>query len=91
MMGWYGGAMSPLGLLATGVIWFILLGLVVWLLAWLLPGSSSATTGPVGESALEVLDDRLAAGEIDLMAWQVQRAALMAPVAGSTDRSRGIS
>jgi putative membrane protein len=61
-----------------GVLWLILLGLVVWLVVRLLPDNSSGPTRPYGESALEILDRRLASGQIDLDAWQAQRAALVA-------------
>lgn len=50
MMGWYGGAMSPLGLPATGVIWLFLLGLTVWLLAWLLSGGSNEKASVAAEA-----------------------------------------
>ncbi len=78
MMNWYGGGMGPLGWLAMGVFWLLLLGLIVWLVVRLLPGSGSGTAPSTRESALEILDGRLARGEIDLEAWQVQRAALLA-------------
>jgi len=78
MMGWYGGGMGPLGWLGMGVFWLILLGLIVWLVVRLLPGGSGGTTRPTAESALEILDRRLASGEIDLAAWQAQRSALVA-------------
>jgi Predicted membrane protein (DUF2078). len=78
MMGWYGGGMGVLGMLAMGVFWLILLGLIIWLVVRLLPGSGSGTTRSTGESALEILDRRLARGEIDLETWQAQRAALIA-------------
>jgi len=78
MMGWYGGGMGWAAWLGMGVFWLVLLGLIVWLVMWLLPGSSGATTGSGGESALEILDRRLASGEIDLETWQAQRAALVA-------------
>ena len=78
MMGWYGrGGMGSLGWLGMGVFWLILLGLVIWLVVRLLPGSGSGTTRSLGESALEILDRRLANGEIDLEPWQAQRAALL--------------
>ena len=77
MMGWYGGGMGPVGWLAMGLFWLVLLGLIVWLVSRLLPGSSGGTTRDTGESALEILDRRLASGEIDLVAWQAQRAALV--------------
>ena len=76
-MGWYGGGMGWGAWLAMGLFWFILLGLIVWLVARLLPGSSGGTARDSGESALEILDRRLASGEIDLVVWQAQRAALV--------------
>ena len=78
MMGWYGGGMGPVGWLAMGLFWLVLLGLIVWLVSRLLPGSGSGTTRTAGESALEILDRRLASGEMDLAAWQAARAALVA-------------
>jgi putative membrane protein len=78
MMGWYGGGMGPLGFLAMGVFWLILLGLIVWLVVRLVPGSSGGTPHAAGESPLEILDRRLARGELDLETWQAQRAALIA-------------
>lgn len=78
MMGWYGNGMSWPQTLAMGVFWLILIGLVVWLVVRLLPSSGAGSTRNTGESALEILDRRLAAGEIDLDAWQAQRAALVA-------------
>lgn len=78
MMGWYGGGMGMLGMLGMGVFWLVLLGLIVWLVIRLLPGSGDQPTRTTGESALEILDRRMASGEIELEAWQVQRAALLA-------------
>ena len=78
MMGWYGsGGMGSVGWLGMGVFWLVLLGLIIWLVVRLLPGSGSGTTRNTGESALEILDRRLASGEIDTQAWQAQRAALV--------------
>jgi putative membrane protein len=78
MMGWYGGGMGALGWLAMGVFWVFLLGLIVWLVIRLLPASGEQPTRTTGESAVEILDRRLASGEIDLETWQAQRAALLA-------------
>jgi putative membrane protein len=78
MMGWYGGGMSAFMWLGMGLFWLILLGLIVWLVIRLLPGSSETPTRAAGESALEILDRRMANGEIDLETWQAQRAALLA-------------
>ena len=77
MMGWYGNGTGSLGWLGMGVFWLILLGLIVWLVMRLLPGSGGGTTRNTGESALEILDRRLASGQIDLEPWQTQRAALL--------------
>jgi putative membrane protein len=78
MMGWYGGGMGWGAWLAMGLFWLVLLGLIVWLVSRLLPDSDGGTTRNTGESALEILDRRLASGEIDLEAWQAARAALVA-------------
>ncbi len=77
MMGWYGGEIGAAGWLGMGVFWLVLLGLIVWLVVWLLPGSNRGITRPSGESPVEILDRRLASGQMDLEAWQVQRAALL--------------
>jgi len=78
MMSWYGrGGMGSLGWLGMGVFWLILLGLIIWLVVRLLPGSDSGTTRNTDESALEILDRRLASGELDTETWQAQRAALV--------------
>lgn len=90
MMGLYSGGMGPLGWLAAGIFWFILLALVVWLLSRLLPASSPATTGHVDEPTLEALDDQLVAGEIDLAAWQAYRSSHTAAADDSTRRSRDV-
>ena len=78
MMGWYGGGMS-LGFLLMGVFWLILLGLIVWLVVRLMPGSGGRTTLSAGESPLEILARRPASGEMALASGQAQRAALLAP------------
>jgi putative membrane protein len=77
MMGWY-GAMGPLAGLAVLVFWVALLGLIMWAVGRLLPGSSGEKTRANSESALEILDRRMANGEIDMHDWQAQRSALMA-------------
>ena len=75
MMGWYGNAMGSLGWLGMGVFWLLLLALIGWLVMRLLP-SSGRTTRSTGDSAAEILDRRMARGEIDVPAWQTQRSAL---------------
>jgi len=78
MMGWYGGSgMGSLGMVGVGFFWLVLILLVIWLVVRLLPGSGSATNRNTGESALEILDRRLANGQIDFEPWQDQRAAIL--------------
>jgi len=76
MMGSYGNGWGSLGWLGMGVFWLLLLGLIVWLATRLLPSSSGLTSRPTGDSAAEILDRRMARGEIDVSEWQTQRAAL---------------
>jgi putative membrane protein len=78
MMGWYGNGMGPFMWLG-GLFWLILLGLIVWLVTRLLPGSrDDQPTRSIGESAVEILDRRMANGDIDTQTWQAQRSALLA-------------
>jgi len=78
MMGWYGNAgMGSLGWLGMGLFWLVLLGLIVWLVVRLLPGGGGGATHNTDESALEILDRRMASGQIDTAAWQAQRVALL--------------
>ncbi|MEO9220781.1 MAG: hypothetical protein ABI251_03205, partial [Mycobacteriaceae bacterium] len=79
MMGWNSGdGMGSLGWLGMGVFWLVLLGLIVWLVVRLLPDSSgSSPARGAGDSALDILDRRLANGQLDLPTWQTQRAALL--------------
>jgi putative membrane protein len=78
MMNWYGrGGMGSVGWLGMGLFWLLLLGLIIWLVVRLLPGSGGEPTRSTGESPLDILDRRLANGEIDMQTWQAQRAALV--------------
>ena len=78
MMGWYGGGgMGALGMVGMGLFWLILLGLIVWLVTRLLPASGEQPNRTTGESAVEILDRRMANGDIDTQVWQTQRAALL--------------
>ena len=77
MMGGFGNGMGSLGWLGMGVFWLVLLGLIVWLVMRLLPDSrGDGATRDTAESTLEMLDRRMAKGEIDTQTWQAQRAAL---------------
>src|SRR5450759_3882573 len=75
MMGSYGSGMGSLGWLGMGAFWFLLLGLILWLVMRLLP-SRSRTSRSTGDSAAQILDRRMASGELDTPAWQTQRSAL---------------
>jgi putative membrane protein len=77
MMGWNnGGGMGSLGWLGMGVFWLVLLGLIVWLVVRLLPDGGSPARS-TEDSAVDILDRRLANGQMDLPSWQAQRAALL--------------
>jgi putative membrane protein len=88
MMGWYGGGMGAGMWVFMGVFWIALIALIIWLVVRLLPSSARATTTapppqvPAQESPVDILDHRFARGEIDLEAYQVQRAALIAARGG---------
>ena len=75
-MGSYGNGMGALGWLGLGTFWLLLLGLIVWLVMRLLPGRNDRTPSAAGDSPSETIDRRMAKGEIDITAWQTQRAAL---------------
>lgn len=92
MMGWYGNGMSSGGWVFAGLFWIALIALIAWLVIRLLPsqresrvGASSeqwpATPGP--ESPFEILDRRLAEGDIDAPTYEAHRAALTATRGGN--------
>ena len=76
MMGSYGNGIGSLAWLGMGVFWLLLLGLIVWLVIRLLPGTTGRTSHHTGDSAAEILDSRMASGEIDVSEWQAHRGAL---------------
>ena len=91
MMGWYGPGMSGLGWLVMGLFWLALIGVIVWLVIRLLPGSAQQTPTPTiapptgagqhsdgaAGPALEILDQRLARGEIDVETYRSIKAAIL--------------
>ncbi|HEY8721717.1 SHOCT domain-containing protein [Pengzhenrongella sp.] len=86
MMGWYGGGMGAGGWVLMGLFWIALIALIIWLVVRLLPSTSrggSTPTQGAQDSPLEILDRRLARGEIDLETYQVHRAALIAARGGA--------
>lgn len=85
MMGWYGSGMGgaePFMWVFMGLFWIALIGLIIWLVAKLLPGSTTnQRTTPVvgvgpGESPEQVLDRLFAMGEIDETTYRTRRTAL---------------
>lgn len=93
MMGLYGNGMSGGGWVFVGLFWIALIAMIVWLVLRLLPsksttGSTQATSGqspaaPGPESPFEILDRRLAQGDIDAQTYQAHRAALTAAREGN--------
>ena len=87
-MGLYGNGMSGGGWVLVGLFWIGLIAVIVWLVLRLLP--SKSTTGstqansrqspaaPGTASPFEILDGRLARGDIDEQTYQTHRSALTA-------------
>ncbi len=64
-MNWYqdgNGGMGGAGIITMAVIWILIIGLGVWLVTWLTRRDKSVSQN---ESPRQILDRRLAAGEID--------------------------
>ena len=78
MMGWYGSGMGVGAWLFMGLFWVVLLGVIVWLVARLLPSSNRPAPEISPQSPQEILDGRFARGEIDEQTYTAQRAALTA-------------
>lgn len=80
MMGWNSGWTGPWMWLVMGTFWLLLIGLGVGIVVKLLPSGAAGSPPqpPAPESPLEVLDRRLARGEIDVQTYQDTRAALLA-------------
>ncbi len=65
MMDWYGngnGGMDGGGMIIMAVVWILIIGLGIWLVTWLTRRDRSVSQK---ESPRQILDRRLAAGEID--------------------------
>ena len=91
MMGWYGSGMSGGPWILMGLFWVVLIAAIIWLVVRLLPSGARTGATPVAAagsasphlpSSLEILDRRLAHGEIDLETYQAHRAALVAARGG---------
>ncbi|MBN9373938.1 MAG: hypothetical protein J0I40_00815 [Cellulomonas sp.] len=86
MMGWLGWGV-PTMWIGMGLFWVLLIAAIVWLVVEVdrpkhfhqAPNSANGFVpgGPIGGSPLEVLDRRLATGQVDLVTYQQVRAALL--------------
>lgn len=75
MDGWYGD-MSVGGWLLMTLFWMALLGAIVWAVASLFPSRRVTADGLPAERPEEILDRRLARGEIDQETYDSLRARL---------------
>jgi putative membrane protein len=78
MMWWYGyGWGGMLLMLLSMLLWVAVIALVVWaLIRWLVVGTrggGSPWAGPTGPSAIEILRQRYARGEIDTATFEQMR------------------
>lgn len=86
-MGWYGSGGFGAGWLLMIIVWVGLVGGLVWLLVRLIPGASAPSQPRQSESAQQILDRRLAMGEIDATTYASLCAAL---TAAKSDSSREV-
>ena len=78
MNGWYGG-MGAGGWPLMSIVWVAVVALIVWAVANLFPrGERSREAAVAAERPDELLDRRLAAGEIDAATYETLRAQLRA-------------
>ena len=87
MMNGLNGGMGAGGWLFMSLFWVLLLVVIVWAAARLFPGSIATATGPAVEPAAErpqqILDRRLASGEIDVETYEQLRSKVSSrPAAG---------
>ena len=76
MMNWSGG-MGAAGWVLMSVLWVVLIAGIVWALTSLFGrGESSAGGAAISERPEEILDRRLASGEIDTNTYEALRTQL---------------
>lgn len=73
---WYGGDMGVGGWLLMTLVWVALLGVIAWAAASLFPGRSGRADATPPERPEQILDARLARGEIDAQTYDALRAKL---------------
>jgi putative membrane protein len=76
MDGWYGGMGTGDWILMT-LLWVVLVAAIVWAAAQLFPGRPGRAEGARDEDAEEILDRRLARGEIDADTYDTLREKLL--------------
>jgi putative membrane protein len=72
--GWNG--MGPLWMILASVFWLAVVGVLIWALARWLGGRTQAPTPPATgsrQSALDILPERYARGEIDATTYEQMR------------------
>jgi len=77
MMNWSGG-MGPAAWVFMSVLWVILIAAIVWAVAALFGRADRSGTASMAERPEEILDRRLASGEIDTDAYEALHAKLRA-------------
>lgn len=73
-LGWNG--MGTLWMIVGSLFWFAVLGVLIWALVRWLGGRTQAPTPPLaknGQSALDILRERYARGEIDATMFEQMR------------------
>ena len=75
MMNNWQGSMSAAGWVVMSVLWVMLIALVVWAVASLFP-RGGGDRSDLAERPEEILDRRLAAGEIDMATYDAVRGKL---------------
>jgi putative membrane protein len=87
MMG-YGWGMGLAGWIFMGLFWVLVIGLVVWAVMALLPGTrrGGSWSQRRPETPLEILDRRFALGELDAEQYRRAREELIAAQADNRGR-----
>ena len=77
MMNWSGG-MGAAGWVLMSVLWVVLIAVIVWAMAALLGRTDRSGGATIADRPEDVLDRRLASGEIDADTYDALRAKLHA-------------
>lgn len=76
-MNWSGG-MGAAGWVLMSVIWVVLIAVIVWAMAALFGRNDRSSGATIADRPEEILDRRLASGEIDHNTYDALRAKLQA-------------